>query len=188
MHRTTMEPLDLREFLAESVSPAATSELIAQFAEEQLAEAESINEQALGHPSPFERFVDGVKGAALVKVKQDGTIVFEFNLVLDVFGWVAAVLNAVSPILSGRYSESHEFYADGALADPDSPPAAKIYQFVSSVPYAAKIEGEDGTPDSKQAPNGVYQVVAAMADNKFPQVKTEFAFLNGKPTITIRAE
>lgn len=188
MHRTVIEPLDLKEFLAENVSGVATSALIAQFAEEQLAEAKETNAEALGHQSPYRQFVDGVKDAALSRVKPDGTIVFEFDLVLDLFAWIWALLKSTSPILSGRYAASHEFYADGLLADPEQPPAAKVFQFKSSAPYAGKIEGEDGTPDSRQAPNGVYQVVAAMAAKRYPNAGIEFAFDNGKPTITIRVD
>lgn len=188
MHRTVIEPLNLQEFLADSVSATATSALIAQFAEEQLAETKAINTEALGHTSPYRQFVDGVQNAALIRVKPDGTIVFEFDLVLDLFSWIWAILKSVSPVLSGRYAASHEFYADGALADPDEPPVGKVFQFVSSVPYAGKIEGEDGTSDSKQAPNGVYQVVAAMAAKRFPNAAIEFAYANSKPTITIRVD
>jgi hypothetical protein len=186
MHRTTIEPLDLQEFFAESTSPAATSEMVAQFAEEQLAEVQSTNAEALGHASTYERYVDGIKGAALNRVKPNGTIVFEFDVVSDVFAWIAIVLRGVSPVLSGRYAASHEFYADGLPADPEQPPAAKVFQFISTLPYAGQIEGEDGTPKSKQAPSGVYQVVAAMAAQRYPGSDIQFAFLNSKPTITIK--
>lgn len=187
MHRTVMEPLDLQAFLAEDVSAAATSVLIAQFAEDQLAEVQAVNAEALGHVPPVLQTVDGVKGAALDRVNPQGAIVFDFDLVLDLFAWIWALLKLVSPVLSGRYAASHEFYADGALADPEQPPVAKVYQFMSAVPYAGEIEGEDGTPESKLAPSGVYQVVAAMAAARYPAAAIEFAFLSGKPTITIRA-
>lgn len=185
MLRTAVEPLDVQAFLAESVSPTATSALIAQFAEEQLGEAQAKNAEALGQASPYDQIVDGVKGAALDRVKPDGTIVFDFNLISDLSVWILRLLQSVSPILSGRYAASHEFFADGAAADPENPPAASVYQFVSSLPYAGKIEGEDDTPESKQAPNGVYQVVAAMAAAQRPEANVTFAFQDGKPTITI---
>jgi hypothetical protein len=187
MHRTVIEPLDLQAFLAEDVSAEATSALIAQFAEDQLAEVQAVIAEALGHTPPVLQIVDGVKYAALDRVKPQGMIVFDFDLILDLFVWIYDLLEAVSPMLSGRYAASHEFYADGVLADPAEPPAAKVYQFMSAVPYAGEIEGEDGTPESKQAPNGVYQVVAVMAAARYPNAAVEFAFQNGKPTITIRA-
>jgi hypothetical protein len=185
MHRTTFERIDVEAFLAETVSSTSTAALIAEFAEEQLTEAQEANAAALGRPAPFVQSVDGVKGAALVRVKPDGVIIFDFDLITDLFVWIWRLLQSVSPVLSGRYAASHEFFADGAIADPENPPIAKIYQFVSASAYAGKIEGEDGTPDSKQAPNGVYQVVAAMAAAQHPEANVVFAFEKGRPTITI---
>jgi hypothetical protein len=44
------------------------------------------------------------------------------------------------------------------------------------VPYASKIEGERMPPESRQAPNGVFEAVAALARMRFPQLDISFSY------------
>lgn len=165
--KVKVDPIDrdIALVVAGSLSPAAQSKLIADFARETLAEAQTQNRQALGRDTPHKAFVDGRADAALDSVKPDGRIVFEFELVNDIFAWIGEQLVLHSPVLTGLYRNSHHFYADGVEieAGPTDPPDAQEYAFVNALSYARKIER--GLSD--QAPDGVYEAVAALANRRF---------------------
>lgn len=177
----SIDPLDLdfEVLVRENFSPAARSMAIAEFAREQLLEAQGINEQALGYVPAHKTLVDGQLGIDEDQVRPDGMIVYEFNLLPEIFAWISDQLRAHAPVRSGRFRDSFEFYADGNLVDPASNvPPAKEYVFLSSVPYARKIEGDASRPpESRQAPHGVFQAVAALADQRFNnQALIRFSF------------
>jgi hypothetical protein len=167
--RTKVEPIDrdIELIFAQDLSPQARSAKLAEFAKESLVQAEQQNERVLGHVPPHETFVDGSPGRSVDAVAPDGTIVFEFELLADLFAWVHDQLVTHSPVLSGRYSKSHLFYADGAEVDITGqiPPASE-YVFVNVQPYARKIE----RGQSPAAPEGVYEAVAALARQRFGNV------------------
>jgi hypothetical protein len=166
-----VEPFDRDVALIfdELLSPDARSAQLAAFALEQLEEAQAVNEQALGFVPEHETYVDRVQGAPLESVRPDGTIAFEFDLLEDVFVWISEALVRHSPWLTGRYTESHRFYADGVEVDPRAPvPAATEYVFLNVQPYARKIEKPRA--QSHQAPDGVYESVAAMAGRRFGNI------------------
>ncbi|GAB4071760.1 hypothetical protein KHC28_00400 [Ancylobacter sonchi] len=167
--RTRIEPIDRQIMLAirDGEGPEERSKALADFARQNLAEAQEVNRQATGHVPTHDTFVDGVEGAALEQVKPDGVIVFEFHLLGDVFEWIAAQLLEHSPMKTGRYSESHLFFADGVEVLPgETPPDAAEYVFINSQPYARKIE----RGQSPQQPDGVYEAVAALAQSRFGNV------------------
>ena len=173
--RARIEPLDrdIAVILSQDLSSEAQSRALANFARRELQDAQNVNRQALGHVPPHDTFVDGRASEALETVKPSGAIVFEFELLEDVFSWIAAALEKHSPKRSGRYSKSHAFYADNAEADPANPPAASEYVFVSLQPYARKIE----RGLSRQAPDGVYQAVATLANGRFGNIaKVRFTY------------
>lgn len=173
--RARVEPLerDLSILFPDTFSPEARSKAFAAFAREALEDAQEQNRQALGSVPPHETFVDGRRGAPLESVKPDGVIVFEFELVTETFEWVEAMLILHSPQRSGRYAKSHVFLADGVEADPTQAPPAQEWAFVNRQPYSRKIE----RGLSPQAPEGVYQVVATMAQQRFGNlVKVRYTF------------
>lgn len=146
---------------------ADRSRQFAAYAREALVEAQEVNRQATGQVPPHETFVDGRRGAALETVKPDGTIVFEFDLLNDLFEWIGLTLMQHSPVLSGRYQDSHLFFADGVELDPGATlPQAQEYAFVNAQAYARKIE----RGQSPQAPDGVYEAVATLANRRFSNV------------------
>src|SRR4029077_5670761 len=119
---------------------------------------------ALGFVPQHTVAVDGVAGASEDRVRPDGEIVYTFDLMPDVFAWIAAELEAFAPVRSGRFKHSFAFFVDGIAADPAGEiPEGREFVFLSSVPYASKIEGERMPPESRQAPNGVFEAVAALA-------------------------
>ncbi|MCX5570616.1 MULTISPECIES: hypothetical protein [Kaistia] len=155
---------DIAVMLDETLSPEARSLELASFARRELAEAQRINLQALGQVPPHDTYVDGRAGAAIETVRPDGVVVFEFEMLQDIFAQIGEMLVQASPIRSGRYARSFLFLADGVVVDPGAavPPASE-YVFVSSVAYARKIE----RGLSSQAPDGVFQAVAAIAARRF---------------------
>jgi hypothetical protein len=172
MALSKIEPLerDIDLLIRQDLSPQARSEVLASFARETLAEAKATNTQALGRVPPHQTFVDGRVGADENTVRPDGTIVYEFDLIEEVFAWIADQLMQHSPVGSGKdkhpglYKRSHIFYADDVEADPLHPPAnIKTGTFVNAVPYARKIE----RGDSPQSSDGVYEVVSALANRRF---------------------
>jgi hypothetical protein len=169
MIKTRVEPLDKDiAVLLGDLSPAARSATLAAFARDALAEGRQTNRNALGSDPRFETFVDGRGGAAIETVKPDGSIVFEFDLLRDLAIWIDAQLKRFSPVRTGRYRRSHLIFADGAqLDDPKRLPMdTREIVFIPSVEYARRIEAGS----SKQAPNGVYQAVAALARSRFGRI------------------
>ncbi|GLK78036.1 hypothetical protein GCM10008171_32900 [Methylopila jiangsuensis] len=156
--------LDVRAILDEELSPAAQSRQLAAYAKEQLAEAQEINRRALGRVPDHATFVDGRPGGSVDAVRPDGTIVFAFEFLDDVFNFIAEELVQAAPFLTGEYRDSFFMLADGVLVPEGAAyPAAVEYAFLPGVPYARKIER--GLSD--QAPDGVFQVVAELASRRF---------------------
>lgn len=177
-----IQPLekDINVLIAQDLSPEAQSRQLAEFALEALADAEVTNSAALGRPVEHETFVDGRRGASELSVRPDGTILYQFDLIEEVFAWIDEQLKTHSPVGSGKdkhpglYQKSHLFFADDTEADPlHPPPGIKQGVFVSAVPYARKIEAGQ----SPQAPDGVYEVVTALAARRFGNIaKVQFGY------------
>lgn len=166
---------DITVLLDDTLSPKAQSRAVAEFAQEKLAEAEDQNRRALGRTPDHKTIVDGRLDASLESVKPDGVIVFEFDLLTDLFVWIKEQLVTHSPHRSGTYATSHRFFADGIEADPARPPlASDEWVFApSDLPYARKIE----RGLSRRAPDGVYQVVAVLAARRFGnQARIQFSY------------
>lgn len=159
---------EVKFLVSKTMSREARQKLAATMARKLLADAQEKNKAALGSVPSHEQFVDGRKNAPLESVNPDrGTIVFEFQLVRDVLAWIGEQLVLNSPVLTGRYQRSHILLADKKEVLPgEEVPEAEEYVFVSTVPYARKIER--GLSD--QAPDGVYDVVADMAKRRFGNI------------------
>lgn len=155
---------DFEVILREDLSPQARKAVLVSAAKAGLAEAQDINQKALGRVPPHETYVDGRKGGAIDAVQPDGTIVFEFELLDDLFGWIDLQLIKHAPVLTGKFRRSFVLFADGIEVDPNGPmPDAREFAYLSVQPYARKIE----RGHSSQAPNGVFEVVAALAKRRF---------------------
>lgn len=148
-----------------SFSPVARSRDVAAFARGALALAQIANRAALGRVPSHRTIVDGRAGGALETVKPNGGVIeFEFDFIdTEILRWISEKLHEHSPVRSGRYQRSHVLLADGVEVDPAGPiPHAKMYEFVSTAIYAKKIE----RGLSPQAPDGVFQVVAVLAQRR----------------------
>jgi hypothetical protein len=173
-------PDDLQLIITDSLGPAAISAAIAEVAREALAEAEAINAAALGEPVPYKTLVDGHESSNLDSVKPDGAIVGIFDLRTDMLTLIEAQLIAHSPVRTGRYQKSHRVFVDGvvtAIADIAAGVTEIVFAPLSA--YAPEIEPHDGRPgESRKAPDGVYQAVAALARERYGAVADiSFTFL-----------
>ncbi|MBS7696267.1 MULTISPECIES: hypothetical protein [unclassified Chelatococcus] len=172
--RTQFVNRDIVGFVKAGLAPEVAAKMRAEIARQALAEAQSQNRSVLGRVPSHETFVDGRKSTALESVKPTGSIIFEFDLLQGLFAWIGEQLVLHSPVLTGRYRQSHIFYADGTEVEPGAAlPEAGEYAFVNDLPYARKIER--GLSD--QAPDGVYEAVAALANRRFGNVaRIRFTF------------
>jgi len=168
MARVSVFSREIDLIVSRQLSPEAQQRKAAQYARKVLAEAQQTNKRALGIVPPHKQFVDGKVGAALESVNTDhGRIVFTFELAHEMLRWIGEQLVINSPVLTGRYRDSHVLLADGVEVDADGKiPEAQTFAFVSTVPYARKIER--GLSD--QAPDGVYEVVAVLAQRRFGNI------------------
>lgn len=162
---------DLKVIVERTLTRQARQGLAAEMGRRVLAEAQAQNARALGSVPAHETFVDGRRSTDLESVNPDrGEIVFRFNLATDVFSWIDEQLILHSPIgdtpKSPEYNRSHIFFADGDQTDPTGGASGETFIFLNTVPYARKIE----RGLSKQAPDGVYEVVATLAAQRFGNI------------------
>lgn len=180
---TKIQPLDedIRIIISDLLSPEAQSAAFADFAEQALADAEATDASVLGYTPTHTTFVDGSETEDLTSVRPNGTIVFVFDIVGDALLTIYQMLLDHAPDLTGQFKESIKLYADGTEVDPKGEiPAAAQYTFLSGVAYARKIEGSDGRkPESPQAPDGVFHVVATIAQQQFGNsAKISFSYIS----------
>lgn len=156
---------DISILVDDALGPQARSAALARFAEIEIEKTERHNQEVLLGLLPIMRvFVDGREGAALISVKPEGRIIAEWDITLNLLDDIERMLIQASPKLTGRYSKSHILLADGRqVASVTDVPSATEYIFVNTTPYARKVEGIGRAPQSRQAPEGVYKVVAKQA-------------------------
>ncbi len=163
------------------LSDAARSEKVRTYAQEKISEADEINRRALGAVPPKTVTVNGREDDTLSNIDPDhGIIIAEWQLALDVIAWIGMTLKQRSPVLSGRYRDSHTLYADSIEADLDKPPLAQEYIFLNPLPYARKIEigkTESGRDFVISVPNQIYERTANDAQAKFGNIaKIRFTY------------
>jgi len=166
-----------REFLFRpggSLSPDAGAKAVAAFARERIGEAEQQNQAALGYSPEKETFVNGARSTDFDSVKPGQAIVAVFDIGSNVVQYVWDMVHTKSPVLSGEFKKSHRIYADGSeVAGPSSVGDAREIIITSVAPYARKIE----RGQSKQAPEGVFEAVAALAMTKYGAIaKVRFTY------------
>lgn len=165
--RTRIEAIDrdIAVFLDEDLSPEAQGRLFAEAAREARDEALRTNRAALGRETAYTTFVDGRVGASEDAAKLPGTIAYEFDVGTDMLAEIGDLLVKASPARSGRYARSFKIFVDGAEKPTGAPlpEDAEEVLFLNVQPYARKIE----RGQSDQAPDGVFQAVAAIAMSRF---------------------
>ena len=164
--RLRIAPLDRAALVAPgaALSPEAAAAAVAAFARGEVAASAALNAAALGHPVPHRDAVGGVPDAPYEAVRPGESILAVFDLATDVLAWIAAQLQKHAPVRSGAYAAAVAIFADGTrVATPAEARDAEEVVFTSLVPYARKIE----RGASRQAPDGVFQAVAALAAARY---------------------
>jgi hypothetical protein len=166
------------------LSRAAQQKLIADVARKAIREADENNRRVAGTTLPKEVFVDGKRDAPLESVNPNGGLILaQWQMIHEVVDYVWQLLVENSPVGSGpysdghtpgRYQRSHTLFADRIELDkPDPNLVAKEWVFMSSVPYARKIERGQSDPAA------VYETSAAMANARYGNVASiRFTFLD----------
>jgi hypothetical protein len=155
------------------ISEPEQAKLLQDFARQELGKALRQNKAVLGVMPDYETRVDGTP-AQIERAKSTSVIDFEFELATEMFRWISEMLVLNSPVGKtsdprpdhpGLYARSHVFFIDGVAYDPEGPVQMPQQEavFVNVQPYARKME----RGLSSQAPDGVYEVVAAMARRRF---------------------
>jgi hypothetical protein len=172
---------DLRVALDEWTGPRARAEALAERAGAILAETDARNAAALGRLPDFDTFVDGLKTEQLDRVRADGVIVRVYDAMPLVLMQIGTLLWDHSPYRSGFYREHHYLLADGieiavvreGWSLPALPRGVNEFVFIPGATYARRLE----RGWSKQAPDGVYQVVGTMAKATFNRLaKISFGY------------
>jgi hypothetical protein len=163
------------------LDPKERTKRIASFARKEIAAVDEQNRRALGESPPKIITVNGRRDADLESANPDrGTIIAEWRLVGEVLQWIMDRLKERSPVVSGKYRDSHTMLADGVDADPDSHPLATEFLFYNPVPYSRKIEigvTKKGTPFVIQVDNRIYQRTAKDASSRFGNIaKIRFGY------------
>lgn len=166
---------DISVAFPEELSPEARSKTLAKVARETLQEAQQINLKATGSIPAHQTFVDGKAGVSESTVKPDGVIVYDFDLLDEMFEYIGDLLVQHAPVRTGRFQESFMFFADGNEVEAGAPLPADVreYVFLNSQPYSRKIE----RGLSPQAPDGVFEAVAALAARRYGNLaKIKFSY------------
>jgi hypothetical protein len=163
---------DFSTLLDQTLSEEAQAKQVADFAIQSEATALLVD-LAIAGSVVVKRWVDGVFGASEYGVKVPGEIFYEFEFAEDVLKFIADELKKTSPVGSGAdkhpglYKQSHVLFADGIeLPSGSIPLPAHEYIFVNPLPYSRKIEAGQ----SSQAPSGVYEATAFLAQSRFGNV------------------
>lgn len=196
MIESTVQPFGKDATLQAWLGAPVRAAILADAAKEILAQTDEENSAALGDAVAHRTLVDGSVTEAIERVRAEGTIVRSYDLLPAVLIQIGEWLWQHSPVRSGRYQRSHQLLADGSpvveVTDgwslPALSPDIQEFTFVSLVSYAPLIEPHDGGPgESRQAPDGVYQVIAALAQDAFGALASiSFAYLDSEPAITVR--
>lgn len=176
--KTRIDPIatSINLIVANTLSPAAQSRAVADFARSAIAEADDTNKRVLGRVPPRTITVDGQKGASLDSVKPGGSgIIVEWEIVSDVLVWIGQTLRDRSPKISGDFRDGWTLLADGVEVPKGgkTPPDVSVFTFVNAVPYARKIEvgkTESGRDFVIQVPNRIAERTAKDAQSRFGNI------------------
>jgi hypothetical protein len=181
--------------LSSWTGPDVQARLLADAAADILEQTGAANAAAFGGVPTSVTTVDGSATSDLSRVRPQGTIDRVYDVMPAVLKQIGDWLWQHSPVKTGRYRRSHQLLAGGSLiTEVDgadwSPPAALPagpFTFASVVAYAEDIEPHDGKPgESRQAPDGVYQVIAALGSDAFGALATiHFDIVNDEPAIQV---
>jgi hypothetical protein len=178
------------------LGPDVRAQILSEAARDIVAQTDAANAAAIGGAVSHLTTVDGSVTEDIGRVRAEGTIVRTYDLMPGVLVQIGEWLWQHSPVRTGRYQHSHRLEADGnVIADvtdgwtlPALPQGVNEFTFLSTVFYADPIEPHGSKPgESRQAPDGVYQVVAEMAKAAFGALAAfSFEYRGIDPALVIR--
>ncbi len=153
---------DITLMIDRTLSKETQQKLFVSGARQILADIDAKNLAVLGRAVAHQTFVDGARSEVIDNAQRN--IVREYDLIGQGLKAIGDLLWRHSPVRKGDYRRSHHLYADGALIAtvsegwmvPKIAATVRELLFVPTVEYARGIE----RGRSKQAPSGVYHVVA----------------------------
>ncbi len=158
----------------------ARHKMFVDAAKEVFKETDEGNAAATGARVKSTRVVDGVRDAPIEAVRIGGTVVFNWSPITPAVEEVYARLVRMSPV--GGAGDPHPglFKAsnivlinDVEVSIPFQLNPGDVVKFTNLQPYARRIE----TGWSKQAPNGIYETVAAITQKTLRQfARVTFAY------------
>jgi hypothetical protein len=174
---------EINLIVSDMLSPEAQSRAVANYARDEIRQADDTNKRVLGDIPSRTVTVDGRPGAALDSVRPSGgSIIAEWDIIADALIWIAQTLEDRSPTVSGDYKRGHTLFADGnEIVASQSVPAAEEYVFTNVVPYSRRIEvgkTESGRDFLIQVPNRIYERTARDAKARFKNVKIQSRFIS----------
>lgn len=156
---------ELKLMIADTLSPEARARAFGEEARKIIVAQDDANDRAAGRDVQFKTYVDGRASGVLESAQR--VILAEWDIIETALRAVHAMLTDKAPVLKGDYRRSITLFADGiAVPVEGAIPDAEEYFFAATVPYARKIE--KGL--SRQAPDGVFEAVAALAKKRFGNV------------------
>lgn len=163
--------IDFQTLIDNTLSVTAQVSEYVDFAIESELAGLLIDERILGRIVNVKTYVDGTLSKIDTARKTidavrslANVITFDFQITEEVLNFISVELYKHSPYKSGNYVRGHVLFADGVLVeDVSKAPNAAEFLFVNTVPYSLKIEAGE----SSMAPNGVYEIVANLANKKY---------------------
>lgn len=169
-----MQLIDVQKMFNDlGMGPEDRRKEFSKFARQEIELADNHNTKVAGIQLPRREFVDGVEGKPLANVREGGKVVATWEFGEEIVRWVYETLRDRAPALKGVYRDSISIFADEVkVVSPVEARGAQQVVIVATVPYARKLEGTGGDYytdkyTSSQAPDGVFNVVAAAARKKF---------------------
>lgn len=179
------ETFDAARYIEQNLSKAQLERKFGAWCQLQTDLVDVRNAELAGQIIPKALTVDGESVSRFRSVPLTSVARVDWQNDYDIVSWIWQKLHDLSPVKTGRYRASHVLMCDGEIVDGPSPAIAAEDQwtFVSPVVYARKIEGTAAAgggrrpPQSPQAPEGVYAVVAALAAERFRNVSIKFTYV-----------
>jgi len=170
-----LKPREAVVHLREQLTGEARRRRLVALSYEVIAEAAALNRAAIGHDVGYETIVDGRPGAPIDAVKPGGVVVALFAVHAAAIDFTWETLAGLSPVDENPKTIDNIVYRDRHLllvnGEEREPPVSvepdDVVTFVNLLPYARRIEQGHS---KKQAPDGVYEVGAAIVKARFGNI------------------
>lgn len=144
------------------LQPEVINRELAKFAKEELAKAIDSKEGS----SIYTRYVGGREGAPEESVRVPEAVVYEFSWWQPVIAFALDALRKRSPVLTGRYQNTHVVMIGSQIVSPDVQIASgEEVMIVNVQPYARVLEV--GNVKVRAPGDGIYQATRMVVQRQF---------------------